>query len=330
MTPWLVRASGPVAARVDRGLPPALQTYVALYGSWFARLTSGQGGREHGLRRAVWLIVADVAALAVLIMAAAAEMGRLAVLVEGWTGWGPPAGSWMVVALALVGSLPFVAGTVRMTRTVARTLARRAMPLPAAGKLDRAFAPRRIRRHVAPGHARHARSRWWRSSAAGARRDHRGRAGDVGVVMILVVWRSARALYDHSLAGAEVIVGADPADRTRGEQELAHHGHVATLLPGLASVSLRLHPGDPGVGRTLEDLDAQRQRLAILRSDGTAMQSVRPTGRPGSRSARAGHRRIGVLLAARHCSCHLERNPLPPDATARTPVAPPLTRRAPS
>ncbi|MCC6770059.1 MAG: cation:proton antiporter [Gemmatimonadaceae bacterium] len=288
MTPWLVRASGPVAARVDRGLPPALQTYVALYGSWFARLTSGQGGREHGLRRAVWLIVADVAALAVLIMAAAAEMGRLAVLVEGWTGWGPPAGSWMVVALALVGSLPFVAGTVRMTRTVARTLARRAMPLPAAGKLDRAFAPRAA--FVATLHLAMLATcalplvALILPLAPGAITG--GALATLGVVMILVVWRSARALYDHSLAGAEVIVMAlTQHDRTRGsEQELARTmGHVATLLPGLGDpVSLRLHPGDPGVGRTLEDLDlrggAGAEILAILRSDGTAMQSVRPTG----------------------------------------------------
>lgn len=288
MTPWLVRASGPVAARVDRGLPPALQTYVALYGSWFARLTAGRGGRERGLRRAVWLIVVDVAVLAGLIMAAAAEMGRLAVLVEAWTGWGPPAGRWMVVALALVGSLPFGAGIVRMTRTVARTLARRALPLPAVGTLDRAFAPRAaftVTLHLAllatsalplvalllplaPGMIT--------GSALTA----------LGAIMILVVWRSARALYEHSVAGAEVIVMAlTQHDRSSGsEQDLARTmGHVATLLPGLGDpASLRLRPGDPGVGRTLAELDLRggtgAEIFAIVRSDGTSMQSVKPIG----------------------------------------------------
>ena len=33
-TPWLIRASGPVASWVDRSLPRPLQTFTVLYGSW--------------------------------------------------------------------------------------------------------------------------------------------------------------------------------------------------------------------------------------------------------------------------------------------------------
>src|SRR5712664_533294 len=39
-TPWMIRAAGPVAAWVDRKLPHALQTFVALYGSWIDGLRS--------------------------------------------------------------------------------------------------------------------------------------------------------------------------------------------------------------------------------------------------------------------------------------------------
>ena len=40
-TPWLIRASGPVANFVDRKLPKPLQTFAALYGSWLEQLRAG-------------------------------------------------------------------------------------------------------------------------------------------------------------------------------------------------------------------------------------------------------------------------------------------------
>jgi len=285
-TPWLVRSAAPVAARVDRGLPPALQTYVALYGSWFARLTSGGGRREAGLRREAWLIAADVALLAGLIVAAAAEMGRLAVLVGGFLGWGPPAGRVIVVLLSIVGAIPMVAGLVRMTRTVALTLARRALPQPGLGKLDRAFAPRAA--FVATLHfallATCALPLLALMLPLAPQAITGGALAALGVTLVVVVWRSARALYGHSRAGAEVIVMAlTQHDRTRGSDEELRQtmDHVAALLPGLGDPdSLRLRAGDPGVGRTLAELDVRgstgAEVLAILRSDGTALQSVHP------------------------------------------------------
>lgn len=289
VTPWLVRISGTVADRVDRGLPPALQTFVSLYGSWFSRLKDGREKREGGLSRVVWLIVADVALIAGLIVAAAAEMGRLAPLVEEWFGWSPPAGRRTVLALSLVGAFPFVAGLVRMTRLIALSLARRAMPLPALGKLDRAFAPRAafvatlhlallaacalpliaLILPIAPGMV---------SASA---------LSFLGLGMLVVVWRSASALYGHSLAGAEVIVMAlTQHDRVKeNEQELMRTmERVATLLPGLGDpASLRIRDGDPAVGRSLAELDVRSETgaeiLAILRSDGETMQSVKPTAK---------------------------------------------------
>ncbi|HEY0880019.1 MAG TPA: cation:proton antiporter, partial [Archangium sp.] len=37
-TPWLIRAAPKVAALVDRSMPPRMQTFVSLYGSWVAAL----------------------------------------------------------------------------------------------------------------------------------------------------------------------------------------------------------------------------------------------------------------------------------------------------
>ena len=38
LTPWLIRASDPVATFVDRKLPKPIQTFAALYGTWLEEL----------------------------------------------------------------------------------------------------------------------------------------------------------------------------------------------------------------------------------------------------------------------------------------------------
>jgi CPA2 family monovalent cation:H+ antiporter-2 len=287
-TPFLVRKAGYVAHVLDRKLPRPIQTLTALYGTWFAglrRSAAPTGG--HGIRRAVWLILGDVALLAGLIVAAAAEMGRLAVLIEDWLGWQPPAGRRAVTAIALVAALPFVAGLVRMTHHVASVLAQRAMPGPARG-LDRAAAPR---------------------SAFVATLQYGMLLGcaiplvaillplapDVPIVALLAllavaagfaVWRSAATLYGHARAGAEVIVMAlTQHDRARGsaaelEQTM---DHVAAMLPGLGDPEpIRLSQGDASVGRTLRDLDLRGHTgatvLAIMRGDGSGVESIAPAG----------------------------------------------------
>ncbi len=42
LTPWLIRSAESTAALVDRKLPHSLQTYAALYGSWFERLRAAR------------------------------------------------------------------------------------------------------------------------------------------------------------------------------------------------------------------------------------------------------------------------------------------------
>ena len=64
-TPWLIRASEPVARAVDRALPAPLQTFAALYGSWLERLGSAPRGATLGasVRRMFKLLVLDGASL---------------------------------------------------------------------------------------------------------------------------------------------------------------------------------------------------------------------------------------------------------------------------
>jgi len=70
----------------------------------------------------------------------------------------------------------------------------------------------------------------------------------------LLVWHSARNLDGHVRAGAEIV--AEALRRTppkRGVEELAE---IQALLPGLGDIArIVLEEGDPGVGRTLAELD---------------------------------------------------------------------------
>ena len=64
-TPWLIRASGPVASFVDRKLPRPLQTFAALYGSWVEQLRPPPRTKRRAPPFDVsWLLVLDAALLA--------------------------------------------------------------------------------------------------------------------------------------------------------------------------------------------------------------------------------------------------------------------------
>jgi CPA2 family monovalent cation:H+ antiporter-2 len=285
-TPLLVRAAPRVAHYVDRRLPASLQTFSTLYASWFAGLRQTGGSPSaatSGIRRAVWLIVADSILLAGLIVAAAAEMGRLAVLIEDWLGWHAPAGRRTVIVLASLTALPFVAGLVRMTHSVAAALAQRALPGPARG-LDRAAAPRGA--FVAT--LQYAMLLAAAMPLVAVLLPLAPQLPVVGLVVVLAaaaalaVWRSAARLYGHARAGAEVIAMAlTQHDRTRlSNAELEKTmDHVAAMLPGLGDPEpVRLSANDPGVSRTLRELDLRASTgatvMAIMRSEATGVTSV--------------------------------------------------------
>jgi CPA2 family monovalent cation:H+ antiporter-2 len=73
LTPWLIRASDPVAAWVDARLPKPIQTFAALYGSWVEKL--GTRTREPSvgrrIRRLGRLLILDASLLAAIVVAIA-------------------------------------------------------------------------------------------------------------------------------------------------------------------------------------------------------------------------------------------------------------------
>jgi hypothetical protein len=109
----------------------------------------------------------------------------------------------------------------------------------------------------------------------------------LGFALGLAVWHSARSLYGHTQAGAEVIALAlAQHDRARGtDDELAAAmARVSDVLPGLgAPEPARLAAGSAAVGRTLRELDLRGVTgatvLAITRPEGGSSRACPPGAR---------------------------------------------------
>ncbi|MBL8960583.1 MAG: cation:proton antiporter [Gemmatimonadetes bacterium] len=287
LTPLLIRRAVTIASWVDGRLPRRLQMLASLYGSWFDALARSVATDRASVRRAALLLLADVALLAGLALAAAAEMGRSALWLQRALGWSTTASYAAVVVAALAAAVPLVAGLVRMTHFLATRLARRSLPLPARG-LDRAEAPR--------------------AAFAAVLQYAMLLASVIPVVLVLqpivpgkpltlvvmgltvggaiATWRSATTLYGHARAGAEVIVMTLlQHDRMRGtDAELGNTmDTVAKLLPGLGNPGpVRLEEGDYAVGRSLAELRLRGATgatiLAITRGDTEHGSHVEPSG----------------------------------------------------
>lgn len=261
-TPMLIRAAGPTATLVDRKLPKPIQTFAALYGSWLEELSHAPPRQTVGarVRRLVGLLVLDAAVLVALVIGTAVEVDVIAHAMEEHTGLGRAVAERLVLGAAFVLSLPFLAGVVRIARSLAQSLAEAALPPRMDSKPDLAMAPRRallvtlqtaiVLLIGAP-------------VIAITQPFLQGFTGPLFVLLVLCVltvafWRSATNLQGHARAGAQLIVEALAAQsrgKGRGERppELEQvHG----LLPGLGDPTpIGLPPTSPAIGRTLAELN---------------------------------------------------------------------------
>ena len=256
-TPWMIRASGPFSAWVDRKLPHALQTFVALYGSWIDGLRA-PGPRRTRAQRIVRLLLVDAALGAAVVFLASRFFADAVIWLRTRAGLGAIAAEIVAMAVAIVLSAPFLVGIVRLVGALALALATQALPEGAPGRVDLAAAPRRalivslqLVAAVALGLPLFAVARAFLP---------------MGPTLILFaaaflflgvrLWLSVTQLQGHVRAGAQVLAaafsqarGAPPADGDTERQ-------VAQVLPGLGSpVRFTLSAGSPAVGRTLASLN---------------------------------------------------------------------------
>ena len=274
-TPWLIRASGPAAAYVDRKLPKPLQTFAALYGAWLERLKATSPG--HSVRRFIRLLALDAAVLSALIIAISLQMPAFTATLARLLHLAPGLATVLVVVATGVAALPLVIGIGRLSRGLGGTLADTALPR-VTGKADLDAAPRRtlsVTLHLGvallTGILVVALTQAFLPSYSGP------------LVLLLLlagfgvaIWRSVRDLEGHVRAGAQAVVaalgryargpsGSSPSDA-------AALAEVNQLLPGLgAPVAHRIDANSSAVGRSLAELNLRGKSgatvLAISRNN---------------------------------------------------------------
>jgi CPA2 family monovalent cation:H+ antiporter-2 len=254
LSPLMARAADGLSLEIDRHLPKPLQTLVCLYGSWIdlLRRPDRAAGRWSQVKGAVgWLVVDAVAVGGMVIGAALNREGLVRLLTEIGLGAGSAlAVVWSAVALA---SAPFVLGIIQSARRLATRLAESA--IAPGGKVDRGLWPRRVLAAALQfvvvltiGLLLTAVTQPFVTLLPG-----------LTVMLILLsllgvsVFRQARDLQGHTIAGAELIVSALSK---QGIDQTQQFEVVRELLPGLGDVVAHtILEGTPGVGQTLGHLN---------------------------------------------------------------------------
>lgn len=271
-TPWYVRWSGRLAQYVDRKLPPPIQTFASLYGSWIESLRHSSGVETPGsrVRRSLRLLLLDAGAVLAITLSYALLRERILALLT--TGLGLPLlfarAMVVVVVFALIG--PFVVGIVSIARRLGLELAGMAIPPPVRG-VDNAISPRRLLANTLQittvlllGVPLIAALQAFLPALPAV-------VALVGILVLLGLgfWRSARDLQGHLRAGAEVVVAALAK---HSASDLPSVDIARRLLPGLGDfTALRIALGSPGDGRTLGQLNLRGRTgatiVALLRGD---------------------------------------------------------------
>jgi CPA2 family monovalent cation:H+ antiporter-2 len=268
-TPWLVKASGPVANLVDKAMPKPLQTFVVLYGSWVEQIRTRPTETTLGdrIRRLIRLLVVDVAALMLLAVGTALGLQPLTAALPGALGVDVPVARGLVYGVAALVGMPLGAGLVRVAGRLALALAEAAMPAAKEGALDLAASPRRalvvtlqLAIVLLCGLGLLATTQPFVGGAWGL------------IVLVVVVagfgvsfWRGTTDLHGHVRAGAQVVAAAllaqartsqAPAPTTPSPTTPAEAlEQVQRLLPGLGDPTpVVLGAGDAAVGQTLGQL----------------------------------------------------------------------------
>ena len=279
LTPWMIRASEPIAAWVDRKLPRPLQTFAALYGSWLEELRARRPAATAmtGLRRLLRLLVLDAALIAAIIMVTSASMRGLVAFARDRVGLPELVARALTVTAAIALAAPFCVGVVRISQKLGLTLARLALPTEKDRRVDFAAAPRRmlvvtfqLAGVLLVGLPLLALTQPFLPGPSGAL------VLALGMVLLGVgFWRSATNLQGHVRAGAEVILEALAAQsRPRSTPTPTDTlEQVHQLLPGLGALAaIQLDAGTAAIGRTLAQLNLRGRTgatvLAITRADG--------------------------------------------------------------
>jgi monovalent cation:H+ antiporter-2, CPA2 family len=271
-TPWLIQSSERVARFIDERLPPALQTFATLYGSWVERLRASPGAEAvASTRRLYRLLALDALLLGGLVIGTSIFVDDMVGFIERRLQLGSLPARGLLALLVVMIATPFCLGIFRLSHHLGVTLAEAALPELESGRADPSLAPRRalvamlqLSAVVLVG----------LPLIAVTQPFLRGPQSAVALALLLglfglSVWRSATRLQGHVRAGAQMFMAA----LSTPPAHVDARGDVQRLLRGLGEpVALRLPPSSTAIGRTLSELNLRGLTgatvLAITRGDG--------------------------------------------------------------
>jgi monovalent cation:H+ antiporter-2, CPA2 family len=266
-TPWLIRASGPVANFVDRKMPHRLQTFVTLYGSWVENVRSeprGAATRGSAIRRLVRLLLLDIGLLAALAIGTSVGMKPMSAFAERALGLTPTVVRIAIIGAAVALAIPLGLGVVRVARQLGSSIALAAFPTP-EGDADLAATPRRallVTLQVAIVLLTGLPLLALTQPILGG---FYAPLLFLGLLLVLGIafWRGATELQGHVNAGAHAIIEV-LVSQARGGGAPSHPHPVADdalnqvhkLLPGLGEPTpVELHERSWAVGQSLAELN---------------------------------------------------------------------------
>jgi CPA2 family monovalent cation:H+ antiporter-2 len=308
-TPWLIRASGPVATFVDRKMPRPIQTFLALYGSWVEQYRSGAQStstRGSALRRLIRLLALDVTLLAALAIGTSVTLSPFTRFVGKRLGVGETIAKGALILLAIALAVPLVTGMVRVARQLGLAISEVALPAVPEGALDLAATPRRalvvtlqLATLLLTGLPFLAVTQPFLGGVYGP-----ALFGVLLLALGFAFWRGATELQGHVRAGSQAIIEAliaqarpsnprpasahDPANAVQAELFLR------TSLPGMGQPTpVQLDPSSPSIGKSLAELNLRGVTgatvLAITRGDaGVLIPTAKEVLRAGDTLALAG------------------------------------------
>ncbi len=298
-TPWLIRASGPVASFVDHKLPQSLQTFASLYGSWIEKMRTAPRPdtvTARARRMARWLLV-DAALVAAAIIGTALGTDAIASYLVRTLDLSLEIARAAVIAAAVLVALPFAFGVFRLAGALGAMLAEIALPLARQGRIDLSAAPRRalvvtLQLAVVLLVA---------LPLLAITQPFLPQLPLLAAILVLIgvlvpaFWRSTASLQGHVKAGAELIVAALAARTQEGPPgDRGAFAPIQDLLPGLGEPEpFRIDATSPAIGKTLAELDLRgltgASVLAIRRGgSGMLVPSAREVIREGDVLALAG------------------------------------------
>ncbi|HEY6421383.1 MAG TPA: cation:proton antiporter [Candidatus Binataceae bacterium] len=264
LTPFLIRASGPVGEFVAGRLPEPLGAFTALYGGWMERMRGGSAppGEPRSLRFPIIEIGASAAAIIAILIANEIDPLDFTTRIAVLSGYSYFDAGLIADLFALVACVPFVAGLFYGSRNLARALAARAIPAEARGEGSAAAAMAEMLQLtilVVLVMPMLAIVQPFLGPVEGVG------ALAIGVLLMLIqVWRSVRRMRGQMRAAAGLIASAIAGV---GASVAAEHE-----VEGLGTITpVKLNAGTIAVGSTLREINLRSRTgataIAIARAN---------------------------------------------------------------